>query len=99
MYILMFPIVHHFKQHIALILIKILWRTIHCSSAHVVIKQRITHTMIISAGIGSADNHDGGIAVEQTKIANGRFEEMTVFLEPATKSDEFVMAGGTIWEG
>ena len=55
--------------------------------------------MIISAGVGSADNHDGGIAMEQTKIANGRFEEMTVFLEPATKSDEFVMAGGTIWEG
>jgi len=55
--------------------------------------------MIICAGVWSADNHDSGIAVEQTKIADGRFEEMTVFLEPAAKSDEFVMAGRTIWEG
>jgi len=55
--------------------------------------------MIICSGVGSADDHDGGIAVEQTKIADGRFEEMTVFLEPATESDEFARTGRTIWEG
>jgi hypothetical protein len=55
--------------------------------------------MIICAGVGAADNHDSGIAVEQTKIADGRFEEMTVFLEPATQSDGLARTGRTIWEG
>ena len=55
--------------------------------------------MIICAGVGSADDHDSGITMEQTKIADGRFEEMTVFLEPAMESDEFVRTGRTIWEG
>ena len=55
--------------------------------------------MIISAGVGAANNHDSGITVEQTKIANGRFEEMTVFLEPAMQSDGLARTGRTIWEG
>jgi hypothetical protein len=38
--------------------------------------------MVVCSGVRAADDHDGGITLEQTVIANRGFEKMTVLLKP-----------------
>ena len=38
--------------------------------------------MIVCAGVGAAHDHDGGITLEQTEIANWRLQQMAVVFEP-----------------
>ena len=39
-------------------------------------------TMVVSASIGAADDHDRCIALEEAEVADGWFEEMAVLREP-----------------
>lgn len=75
-YIFMFAIVYHFKQHIPLILIKILRRRIHYPLLPCYFDN---DTVIIGAGVWTADDHNSGIALEETEVTDWRFEEVTIF--------------------
>ena len=77
MNILMFSIIHHLKQHISLILIKIFRRRINYTIN--IPPLRGIRTVIVRTGVRAADNHDGGIALEKTEIPNWRLQQVTIF--------------------
>jgi hypothetical protein len=39
-------------------------------------------TVKVCSGIGSADHHDGCVSLEETKVANRRFQQMAILLQP-----------------
>jgi hypothetical protein len=76
MYIPELSIIHNFQQHIPLVLVKVFRGRVHWVSF------LDGDTMIVGASVRSADDHDRGITLEKTIVANGRFQQMTVFGKP-----------------
>ena len=80
MNVLVLAVVDHFEQHVSLVLIEVF----RCRIYLMLGSDEEVGTVKVCSGIGAADNHDGCVSLEETKVANGRFQQMAIFLQPDT---------------
>jgi len=78
--ILVLAVVHHFEQHVSLVLIEVFRGRIYLQLGSV----EELGTVEVCSGIGAADDHDCCVSLEETKVANRRLQQMTIFQQPDT---------------
>ena len=76
--VLVLAIIHNLEQHVSLVLIEVFWSRVYCHEPSL----KDGRTVIVCSGVWSAHDHDGGIPLEETKVADGGFKEVTVLLQP-----------------